>query len=328
MQDSNTTIVPEATVTEPTVVTVPDPVVNTPPLDEGVPDTKNPTDDAMFLKLFGKEAEPFVDEEVVKQVAGMNVTMTDPIKPSDNPLEHKAETPETPINTETPATPVSTEAPVAPTITPDIQNIIDERVAEEVQKFQHINTFFEEYQKDPYKFMATHSPHLFKNFNEVEYVQSKMAEEFGDFTPDPARALQIGTTDYNYVKRQSALEAEALSLKNTAESTLTAEQSAIEQSEQSYKAAKAQALGLDMNTFESRIWAKLKSMSPENVLDLIVDAVIYEGKLKEKDLNIKQQIDLTKGVPSPSNLAGTGRPVNVEDKDGQLLRKMFGDEFD
>jgi len=317
MQDpnTNTPAVPEGTAPVPPVA------VNTPPPDEGVINTKPDSTDEDLMKFFGTGAEGFVE----KDAGGMKVVMSEPVKPDQSAETPPAQPETTPPASETPATPAET-APQVYT-QEQVNAMLDERLAQEVKKFEHINTFFEEYNKDPYGFMSKNAPHLFEKFNEQDYVTAKLAEEFGEFTPDPSRTFVMGTTDYNYRVRLDQLVQEAAGLKDQARNTLAQQEADMAQAETNYKTAKAQALGMDMSSFDSNVWSKIKAMNNDSVLDALVDSVIYKDKLAETSAAMRQQIDLTKGVPSPANVSGTGKPAEG-DKDLALLKAMFGDEFD
>lgn len=305
--------------------------VNAPIREEGVSDTRDEYSDETLFKLFGKEATTVlgieekekIDESIDQNIKSNVLDLPGNETKSEEPPAEKVEVKDTASATSVMTSADGTVTPVKTYTEEELNDILNSKLTEEVQKFQHINTFFEEYQKDPYNYMAKHSPHLFEKFDEIQYVKDKLAEEFGEFTPDPQRVYQIGTTDYTFRVRQDQLLFEAQSLKSQAQSNLESRQAAVIQDEQNYKAAKAKALGLDLSTFESKVWNLLKGMDNQKVLDTLVDAVIYRQKLEEKDANIKQQIDLTKAAPSPVNLAGTGRPQE-RDKDMDLLIKMFG----
>lgn len=333
MEEAKTIATTETTENiSPTPISV-NPVVNTPPQDEGVENTKPASPDEELYKFFGREAEEYIDENVIEKNKEVNNEIDEEINETNNvntsndtSTEQKTELPFPEvgevINKETSPTPSS-----SPLYTEeDLNEIVSKRVAEEVQKFSNINTFFEEYQKDPYAYMAKYSPQLFNKFDEIQYVKDKLHDEFGEFTIDPQRAYEIGTTDYQYRIRQDALLQEAQRLKNEATQNIQNQETEVNQLETEFKTSKAKALGLDVPTFETRIWNKLKSMDNQTVLDTLVDALIYKEKLEESNKNLKAQLDLTKSAPSPTNLSGTGSPA--EDKTMQLIKRMFKDEFD
>lgn len=286
-----------------------------PIVETGVPDTVAPTPTEELNKvLFGvEEPTPIIptEEKLVETVVEPTIQ---PEVPLDKPAE--VSTPE----------PVSTVSYTQEQVNSMIEEQVNTRLAEEVKRFESINTFFEEYQKDPYSYMAKYTPHLFEKFNELDYVKSKLSEEFGDFKPDPSRVYELGTQDYNFVMRQNELINEAKSLKSQAQSTITEQQQSQEQAESNYVTTKAKELGMDISTFNSNVWNKLKTMNTQSVLDTLVDAIILKEKLAEHKTNIKQQVDLTKVAPSPATQSGTGRPT--EDKEMTLLKSMFGSQFD
>lgn len=306
----------EGFVSEEGAYTAPSTSTQVPPQDEGIENTKQDSDDNDLFKFFGKEAVETLGIDVEQK--------PEEIKENDIEKEGK-EIPESQIPPQQ-GTPQTPETPVTYT-QEQVDSLLAERLAEEVQKFQHINTFFEEYQKDPYSYMAKHSPHLFEKFDEIQYVKEKLTNEFGEFTPDPNRVYQIGTTDYAFRIRQDQLLQEAQSLKNQAYTTVQSQQEAQIQEENSYKAAKAQELGMDVTAFESKIWNQLKSMDKVKALDAVIDGIIYKQKLDEKSANIRAQIDLSKAPPSPSNVTGTGRTMEG-DKELAMIKRMFADGFE
>lgn len=285
-----------------------------PIVETGVPDTGTPTPiEDLNKALFGTEPTP-PTPDIEKPVDTVPEPIVEPTTTIDKPVE--TVTPE----------PVLTTSYTQEQVDSMIEERVNTRLAEEVKRFESINTFFEEYQKDPYSYMAKYSPHLFEKFNEVDYVKSKLSEEFGDFKPDPARVYELGTQDYSYVMRQNELINEAKSLKSQAKQTITEQQQSQEQAESNYITTKAKELGMDINTFNSNVWNKLKTMNTQSVLDTLVDAIILKEKLAEHKTNIKQQVDLTKVAPSPATQSGTGRPT--VDKEMALLKSMFGSQFD
>lgn len=278
------------------------------------------TDD--FLKVFAEPGdEPLVD-------AG-GATITEPVKEGDPSDLPKSDEPiSVPVDTppEPPAVPTP---PPTPLTQEQIDALVNERVesrlVEEVKKYEAMNTFFDEFNKDPYAFMSKHSPHLFEKFDVQSYVTDKMNAEFGEFVPDPNKVFQIGTQDYNYRVRLDQLVQEANGLQSQAKQTITDQQNQQVAAEQAFKATKAKSLGMSETDFDTKIWSKVKAMDNSNVLDMIVDAVIYKEKLAEKDMNTKTVIDLTKNVPSPTNVP-SGSPM--EDKQLSAIKTMFGFDKD
>lgn len=278
------------------------------------------TDD--FLKVFAEPGdEPLVD-------AG-GATITEPVKEGDPSDLPKSDEPiSVPVDTppEPPAVPTP---PPTPLTQEQIDALVNERVesrlVEEVKKYEAMNTFFDEYNKDPYAFMSKHSPHLFEKFNAIDYVQEKLNAEFGEFTPDPQKAFVLGTKDYQFRVRQDQLVNEANNLQTQAKQTINDQQNQQVVAEQTFKATKAKTLGMSESDFDTKIWSKIKAMDNSNVLDALVDAIIYKDKLAEKNLNIRTVVDLTNVVPSPTNVPA-GNPG--EDKQLSKLKTMFGFDKD
>jgi len=287
-----------------------------PPVETGVPDMKEPTPIEDLNKMLGitDTDNPSAPVETVVD------TLIEEPQVIDTPIE---------VSTEVPTQVVDTPTTISYTqeqVNSMVEEQVNTRLADELKKFESINTFFEEYQKDPYSYIAKYSPHLFEKFNELDYVKSKLTEEYGDFKPDPSRVYELGTQDYSYVMRQNELINEAKSLKSQAQQTITGQQQSREQAESDYIATKAKELGMDIPTFNSNVWSKLNAMNNQSVLDTLVDAIILKEKLAEHKTNIKQQVDLTKVAPSPAIQSGTGRPTM--DKEMAMLKSMFGSQFD
>lgn len=294
-----------------------------PPKEEGKTDTIPPGDDNLFRALFGAEGmagigKPVEPEETTtEQVQSQQENIAEPPKVAEET------TPQTPTQGATPPPRVYTEEEIA--------DIVNQKVAVEVEKFQNVEKLLTEYQSDPYKFMAQFAPHLFKEFDKVKYVRDKLTEEFGaDFQIDPQRSYIYGTTDYDYRMRQDQLVQEATGLERQALSQLQNNSSMqteeMKQTVEQFKTAKAKALGIDVPTFETRIWKQLEQMDTQNVLDALVDAIVYKEKLMEQEKNLKSQVELSKNAPSPAVIPGSGKPPEKSDID--FLKEMFKDGFE
>lgn len=280
-----------------------------------------------LLRVFAEPdevAEPLVD-------AG-GAIITEPVKPGDSSdLPKPDELPAEPVVvTPTEGGEPAQPAPASIAVSQEeIDRLVNERVenrlVEEVKKYEAMNTFFDEYNKDPYAFMSKHSPHLFEKFNAIDYVQEKLNAEFGEFTPDPQKAFVLGTKDYQFRVRQDQLVNEANNLQTQAKQTINDQQNQQVVAEQTFKATKAKTLGMSESDFDTKIWSKIKAMDNSNVLDALVDAIIYKDKLAEKNLNIKTVVDLTNVVPSPTDVPA-GNPG--EDKQLSKLKTMFGFDKD
>ena len=291
------------------------------PDETGVRDTVPAASPDELSHFFGKEAETVIN------TGGVEATLESPaieVLETKTPIEEKIyEEPKI-------EAPVVTGQENIPTDVPtvfdeaEVNRRVQEQVAVEVQKFKHIDTFFEEYQKDPYAFMAKNSPHLFEKFNEQDFIQNKLNEEFGEFRPDPNKVWEYGTPDFQFRERVQELTSQARNYKIEAQSTISNQQNEQTQNEQSFKANKAKELGMDSTTFETKVWNKLKGMDSVSALSALVDAVLINEKLNEKDRNIKEQINLTKGAPSPTAVTSTGVPA--EDAVSKVLKKMFADD--
>jgi hypothetical protein len=295
-----------------------------------VPDIKPDEGDVTGFFGLGSDSDtPPVTPNIEPTVKIDNVVITEPVKVGDSTDTPKSDIPPEPV-VETPVVqPTGTPAPSTPSILTYTQEQIDElvnnRVTEEVKKFESINTFFDEFQKNPYEFMAKNSPHLFEKFDANAYVLDKIKTEFGEFEPDPKQALMFGTRDYQYAQRVNELVGEARTLQSNAKQTIEDTKNSELQAEQSYRTTKALSLGMDISDFDSKIWNKVKEMGSQNVLDALVDSVIYKDKLEVKNKNLKEVVDLTKGVPSPVTVGGG----NVTgDKDTKFINNLFGFDKD
>lgn len=241
------------------------------------------------------------------------VTPTTPVEPTQ------------PIIPTEPIQPTGTPAPIQPQTTftqADIDRIVAEREIEIGKKYEALNAFMEEWKANPYGVMSKSAPHLFQQFDEIGYVNSKLQAEFGEFTPDPAKVYLVGTEDWKYVQRQNALLTEAQDLKNNVVNTVTQNQTQVQESLEQYKTTKAQSLGMTPDAFNSLVWNKVEAMKDNEVLDVIVNSLIAINKLGEVKDNLNRATDISTIPPSPTSVAGAGTPV--ADTEIATITELFG----
>lgn len=187
-------------------------------------------------------------------------------------------------------------------------------------------TAIEEFQANPNEFLKKYaSDFVVKQFDTTGYVKNKLDKEFGsEFKFDISRAYEVGTADFNYRVRQDQLIAEANSIVSGAQNEIIESQNKAQQAYNEASEAARVKLGVDENTWKTKVLSVIETTPREGILELIGRSILIEKNTTEYKAGLQNASNVARQVTPISAMSGQGSQQQTQSTDRVKMGGIFG----